>query len=90
VLWNAEKAQQYFDTCRSNVSSLFKDAVGFIDVDNEVALSKFSDGIRKTGHCMQRAVAVGKDQGSPWFEGMCKNTRRLVRQFEKISQIKRN
>ena len=51
MLWNAEKAQQYFDTCSSNdVSSLFKDAVGLIDVDNEIALSKFSDGIRKAGH----------------------------------------
>ena len=51
-IWNTEKAQ-YFDTCSSNdVSSLFKDAVGLIDVDIEAALFKFIDGIHKAGHCM--------------------------------------
>ena len=80
-IWNTEKSQQYFDTCSSDdVSSLFKDAVGLIDVDIEAALSKFTDGIRKAGHCMQRTVTVGKDKGSPWFDGECKNKRRLVRQ----------
>ena len=51
---------------------LFKDAVGLIYVDIEAALSKFTDGIRKAGHCMQRTVTVGKDKGSPWFDGECK------------------
>ena len=69
------------DTCPSNdVSSLFKDAVCLIDVDIEAALSNFNDGIRKSGHCIQRTVTVGKDKGSPWFDGECKNKRRLVRQ----------
>ena len=80
-IWNTEKSQQYFDTCSSDdVSSLFKDAVGLIDVDIEAALSKFTDGIRKAGHCMQKTVTVGKNKGSPWFDGECKNKRRLVRQ----------
>ena len=29
---------------------------------------------------MQRTVTVSKDKGSPWFDGECKNKRRLVRQ----------
>ena len=71
-IWNAEKAQLYFesDTCSSSdISSLFKDADGSIDVDIEAALSKSIDEIRKAGYCMQRAVTVGKDDGSPWFDG---------------------
>ena len=29
---------------------------------------------------MQRTVTVGEDKGIPWFDGECKNKRRLVRQ----------
>ena len=63
-----------------DISTMFDNAINFIDVNIDTALQMFHEGIRGAAHCMQKTVVVGGNRHSPWFDCECREKRRLDRQ----------
>ena len=79
-IWDANKAQDYYDMFfTKEVSALFTQATELINDDVEAAVKVFNSAFKLAGDCMKRTVTSGNISGKPWFDFDCSEKRREKR-----------
>ena len=89
-IWDANKAQDYYDTFSTKeVSALFTQATELINDDVEAAVKMFNCAVKLAGDYMKRTVTSGNISGKPWFDLECTEQRRVVRKaLRKCNSVK--
>ena len=78
-IWDANKAQDYYDMFfTKEVSALFTQATELINDDVEAAVKVFNSAVRLAGDCMERTVTNGNISGKPLSDLECTEKCRVV------------
>ena len=83
-IWNDEKLDVFENAFVSdNIKALLNDAINTVNIDINLALSKFNDCIREAAKCMKKTVKLNVNKQLDWFDLECKNKRKEVRKYLK-------
>ena len=79
-IWCTEKEQDFSSNLLSGeVKTCFSEAEELIDIDINLSLKKFNEGIQIAGQCMKKEIVIGKEKQNKWFDKECYESRQEVR-----------
>ena len=79
--WKQERINDFTDNIKSNyVQFMVNEASSLLDVDVDVALSTFNEGLAYAGSCMKQVVFIGGERKKRWFDVECKECKKCLRQ----------
>ena len=89
-IWDANKAQDYYDMYfTEEVSALFTQATELINYDVEAAVKVFNSAVKLAGDCMKKIATSSNVSGKPWFDLECTVKCRVVRKaLRKFNAVK--
>jgi len=78
--WDDQKTQLFMENVHSGCfHDYLKEAMNLVDVDIDLSLLKFNEGLIKAGDCMMKTIFFGNEKRRVWFDLECRQSRKVLR-----------